>query len=87
MAARQPCPESVRQIARRKLNQINRVRDLRELAVPPGNRLEGLKGKRLGQYGIRINDQFRICFCGENENDHDVEIADYHWEMRNGCEN
>jgi len=63
---------------RRKLDQINRVRELRELAVPPGNRLEGLKGNRYGQHSIRINDQYRVCFRWENGNAYEVEIADYH---------
>ncbi|MCX5753019.1 MAG: type II toxin-antitoxin system RelE/ParE family toxin [Candidatus Krumholzibacteria bacterium] len=77
-AARRSCPQALWAIARRKLDQINRVRELRELAVPPGNRLEGLKGNRSGQHSIRINDQYRICFRWENGNAHEVEIADYH---------
>jgi len=48
------------------------------LRVPPNNRLEQLKGDRAGQWSIRINDQWRICFCWENGNAHDVEITDYH---------
>ena len=51
---------------------------LDDLRVPPGNRLEALKGDRAGQYSIRINDQFRICFRWENGDAHDVEICDYH---------
>ena len=65
-------------MARRKLTQINRVRDLRELAVPPGNRLERLRGDRAGQYSIRINDRYRICFSWEAGYADKVEIADYH---------
>jgi proteic killer suppression protein len=60
------------------LDQINRVRDLRELAVPPGNRLEPLRGNRSGQYSIRINDQYRICFYWERGYADEVEIDDYH---------
>jgi proteic killer suppression protein len=65
-------------VARRKLDQINRVRELRELAVPPGNRLERLKGNRSGQQSIRINDQYRICFRWENGYAYEAEITDYH---------
>lgn len=64
--------------ARRKVDQINHVRELAELAVPPGNRLERLRGDRSGQYSIRINDQYRICFHWEAGYADDVEIADYH---------
>jgi len=65
-------------VARRKLDQINRVRELAELAVPPGNRLERLRGHRSGQYSIRINDQYRVCFHWETGYADDVEITDYH---------
>lgn len=64
--------------ARRKLTQLNRVRDLRELNVPPGNRLERLRGDRVGQHSIRINDQYRICFRWEDGYADDVEVTDYH---------
>jgi proteic killer suppression protein len=77
-AARRKCPRAAWAIARRKLDQINRVRDLRELAVPPGNRLERLRGDRSGQYSIRINDQYRVCFRWENGYGDEVEITDYH---------
>ena len=77
-AARKVCPRSVWPVARRKLDQINRVRELRDLAVPPGNRLERLKGNRSGQQSIRINDQYRICFRWENGYAYEVEITDYH---------
>ena len=76
--ARATCPPELWPTARRKLDQINRVRALIELAVPPGNRLERLRGDRLGQHSIRINDQYRICFRWETEDAHDVEITDYH---------
>ena len=77
-AARATCPARVWPVARRKLTQINRVRDLGELAIPPGNRLERLAGNRKGQYSIRINDQYRICFRWETGYAHEVEITDYH---------
>ena len=57
---------------------LNAVVSLNSLRVPPGNRLEQLKGDRKGQYSIRINDQWRICFGWENENAVDVEVVDYH---------
>jgi proteic killer suppression protein len=60
------------------LDQLNRVRELRELVIPPGNRLERLRGDRQGQHSIRINDQFRVCFRWEAEDAYEVEIADYH---------
>jgi proteic killer suppression protein len=77
-AARGACPRTVWPVARRKLDQLNRVRELRELAVPPGNRLERLKSDRSGQHSIRINDQYRICFRWENGDAYAVEITDYH---------
>ncbi len=77
-AARRTCPRSVGTVARRKLDQINRVREVRELAVPPGNRLEALRGDRWGQHSIRINDQYRVCFRWESGHAYEVEITDYH---------
>jgi toxin HigB-1 len=76
--ARRSCPSEAWAIARRKLDQVNRVRDLRDLAVPPGNRLEVLRGTRAGQHSIRINDQYRVCFRWEAGDAYEVEIADYH---------
>lgn len=76
--ARSACPVELWAIARRKLTQINRVNDLAELAVPPGNRLERLKGDRVGQYSIRINDRYRICFRWKEGYADEVEITDYH---------
>ena len=76
--ARQICPRNLWRIVLRKLDQINRVRELRELAIPPGNRLESLRGDRAGQYSIRINDQFRICFRWEEGEAYEIEITDYH---------
>ena len=65
-------------MAVRKLDQIDSVTTVDELSVPPGNRLEMLSGDRDGQYSIRINDQYRICFRWQGEDAHNVEIADYH---------
>ena len=76
--ARQACPEALWPVVRRKLVQLNRVRDLRELSVPPGNRLERLRGDRTGQHSIRINDQFRVCFRWEDGYADQVEVTDYH---------
>lgn len=77
-AARKCCPRSLWAIARRKLDQINRVGEVGELSVPPGNRLERLRGDRKNQYSIRINQQYRICFEWEDGHAFEVEIADYH---------
>jgi len=65
-------------VARRKLLYLNQARRLEDLRVPPGNRLEALKGDRKGQYSIRINDQWRICFIWKNGDASEVEITDYH---------
>ena len=62
----------------RKLAMLNRAARLDDLRVPPGNRLEMLKGDRIGQYSIRINDQFRICFIWSAAGPKEVEIVDYH---------
>ena len=71
-------PNDIQRVALRKLRILNRANTLNDLRVPPGNRLEALKGRRKGQRSIRINDQWRICF-GWHENDaHNVEIVDYH---------
>ncbi len=64
--------------ARRKLEMLNAAKSLAELRVPPGNRLAALKGNRRGQYSIRINDRWRICFIWRGGDAHDVEIVDYH---------
>jgi len=71
-------PTSVHRVALRKLWQIDNAEVLRDLEVPPNNRLEALKHDRLGQYSIRINNQWRICFKWENLQANDVEIVDYH---------
>lgn len=65
-------------VARRKLRQLEVAGQLNDLRVPPGNRLEALKGNRVGQHSIRINDQFRLCFHWTNTGADDVEIVDYH---------
>ncbi len=77
-AARRVCPRNLWEVAWRKLDQLNRVRDLKELATPPGNRLERLRGKRKGRHSIRINEQYRICFRWEAGDAYEVEITDYH---------
>ncbi len=65
-------------VAERKLTQLNAAETLEFLRSPPGNRLEALKGDREGQYSIRINNQFRLCFRWTSEGPEDVEIVDYH---------
>ncbi len=69
---------AIERAARRKLLYLHRARTLRDLQVPPGNRLEALAGDRRGQHSIRINEQWRICFRWENGDAYDVEIVDYH---------
>jgi len=75
---RRACPVSLWPVARRKLTQLNRVQRLQELAVPPGNRIERLRGDRAGQHGIRVNDRYRVCFRWEDEYADEVEVTDYH---------
>jgi len=65
-------------IALRKLTQLDIAEDLNDLKIPPGNRLELLQGDRVGQYSIRINDQYRICFTWSDKGPMNVEICDYH---------
>ena len=69
---------SFERVARRKLLLLHRAVSLQDLRAPPGNRLEELKGDRKGQYSIRINDQWRICFAWHEGDAFDVEITDYH---------
>jgi len=71
-------PSDMQRVAQRKLKQIHFNLTLDDLRVPPGNRLEVLKGNRKGQHSIRINDQWRICFIWKANNAYEVEIADYH---------
>ena len=70
--------QDMQRVALRKLRMLNRSMDLNDLKMPPGNRLEALKGDRKGQHGIRINNQFRICFIWKDTDAYDVEIVDYH---------
>lgn len=69
---------NIETVAMRKLAMLNRAEQIDDLRIPPGNRLEALKGNRAGYYSIRINDQFRICFRFENGDAFEVEIVDYH---------
>jgi proteic killer suppression protein len=69
---------NIESVAMRKLAMLNRVGRLDDLYVPPGNRLEALKGNRAGQHSIRVNDQLRVCFVWTIEGPQDVEIVDYH---------
>ncbi len=71
-------PPDIQRVALRKLRMLNRAETLQDLRVPPANRLEALKGARTGQYSIRINDQWRVCFRWERGDAYDVEILDYH---------
>ena len=71
-------PPSIQRSARRKLLALHAATELRQMALPPGNRLEALKGDRMGRHSIRVNDQWRICFRWQDANAHDVEIVDYH---------
>lgn len=71
-------PQEIQAIARRKLKLIDAVSKTEELRIPPGNRLEQLSGNRAGQWSIRINDQWRICFGWRDGKAMDVEIVDYH---------
>jgi proteic killer suppression protein len=73
-----PAFRVIERAARRKLLIVNAATTLDELRVPPGNRLEALKGDRAGQHSIRINDQWRICFIWREGDAHQVEIVDYH---------
>jgi proteic killer suppression protein len=68
----------LQKIARRKLRMLNNARILHDLRVPPGNRLEALRGSRAGEHSIRINEQWRMCFVWRDGNALDVEIVDYH---------
>jgi proteic killer suppression protein len=69
---------AIAQVALRRLRLLHRARTLDDLRVPNGNRLEALKGDRAGQYSMRVNDQYRICFRWEDGVAHDVELTDYH---------
>ena len=71
-------PQNIQKVALRKLIMIDSAEQLEDLRVPPGNRLEALRGDRGDQYSIRVNDQFRICFRMQGNDVTDVEIVDYH---------
>jgi len=71
-------PDSIQQTALRKLRMLNNAASLNDLRVPPASRLEKLAGSRYGQYSIRINDRWRICFHWNEGDAYDVEIVDYH---------
>lgn len=71
-------PGDIQGIARRKLRMLNNSARLDDLRIPPANRLEALKGRRKGQYSIRINDQWRVCFRWKDGDAFDVSIVDYH---------
>ena len=76
--ARKVLPRELWNVAFRKLDQLDSAGQLDDLKVPPGNRLELLKGSRKGQHSIRINDQFRICFIWSDKGPKKIEIVDYH---------
>lgn len=71
-------PQDIQRLARRKLRMLDAAIHLQALRVPPGNRLEALRGNRRGQWSIRINDQWRVCFVWKDGAAWDVEIVDYH---------
>ena len=71
-------PTDIQQVALRKLRMINNALSLKDLRIPPANRLKKLGGNRAGQYSVRINDQWRICFEWRDGDAFDVEITDYH---------
>jgi proteic killer suppression protein len=71
-------PASIRRVAQRKLQMLHVAGALEDLLVPPGNRLEMLKGDRDRQHSIRVNDQYRVCFVWRDNNAYDVEVVDYH---------
>lgn len=71
-------PVQIQAVARRKLRMINNARRIEDLRIPPNNRLEPLKGNRKGQWSIRINDQWRVCFVWNDVHAERVEICDYH---------
>lgn len=77
-SARKTLPESLWNVAYRKLDHLQRAETLEDLRKPPGNRLEALKGARKGQHSIRINQQYRVCFTWTPQGPEDVEVTDYH---------
>ena len=77
-AARAACPPSLWKVAYRKLDQLDSASSLSDLRIPPGNRLEALKGDRAGQHSVRINERYRICFTWSEGGPSEVQIVDYH---------
>jgi proteic killer suppression protein len=77
-AARRALPQQLVRVALRKLEQLDSVERLDDLRIPPGNRLEALKGDRVGQHSIRINEQYRVCFEWSDSGPDAVEVVDYH---------
>ncbi len=77
-AARRSCPRKLWTVAVRKLEQLDSAERLDDLRVPPGNRLEALTGSRTGQFSIRINSQYRVCFAWSEAGPDEVEVVDYH---------
>lgn len=77
-SARRACPHSLWRLAFRKLEQLDSAISLQDLRLPPGNKLEVLKGDRKGQHSIRINERYRICFRWTDSGPKEVEIVDYH---------
>jgi toxin HigB-1 len=77
-AARQSCPSTLWRVAHRKLEALDGAELLEDLAIPPGNRLEPLKKDRAGQFSIRVNSRYRICFWWTKNGPAEVEIVDYH---------
>lgn len=71
-------PQDIQRVAARKLEMLAAASEINSLRIPPSNRLERLKGEKSGQYSLRINDQWRICFIWKRGDAHDVEIVDYH---------
>jgi len=76
--ARNTLPQSLWKVAARKLDQLDSVIQLKELRIPPNNKLEALKMDRKGQYSLRINDQYRVCFIWSDRGPDNVKITDYH---------
>ncbi|MBI4596330.1 MAG: type II toxin-antitoxin system RelE/ParE family toxin [Candidatus Tectomicrobia bacterium] len=76
--ARKTCPQPLWKVASRKLDQLDSVQFLAELRIPPGNKFEALSGKRAGEFSVRINDQYRICFKWTESGPDSAEITDYH---------
>ena len=71
-------PPDIQQVALRKLRMVNNAKNINDLRIPPANRLEKLTGNRSGQYSVRINDQWRVCFIWRDGDATEVEITDYH---------